>query len=116
VRRDSGGLRIDFDFSGLPGGEAAPDRLVLTVAGDNEPPVVETLVVDTLVRGTVHLRRRLDPQRSYRVLASTIAGDGMPTAPGPAIPLGPAPERRISAILRTGLDVLDRLWNRVRRR
>jgi hypothetical protein len=116
VRRDGSALRIDFDFSGLPGGAAAPDRLVLTIAGGEGTPLVETLVVDTLVRGTVFTRRRLDPQRSYRVQASTIAGDGMPTAPGPEIALGPAPERRVTGILRSALDVLDRLWNGVRRR
>src|SRR3954468_22293133 len=110
------GLRIDFDFSALPGGDAAPDRLVLTVAGEGEAPVVETLVVDTLVRGTVYTRRRLDPQRSYQVQASTIAGNGMPTQPGPPTVLGPTPERRIAGVLRAGLDVLDRVWNGVKRR
>jgi hypothetical protein len=116
VRRDGTGLRIDFDFGSLPGGDAAPDRLVLTIAGDGETPVVETLVVDTLDRGTVHLRRGLDPQRTYRVQTSTIAGDGMPTQPGPPTVLDPAPERTVAGILRAGLDVLDRLWNGVKRR
>jgi hypothetical protein len=116
VRRAGTGLRIDFDFSLLAGGSAAPDRLVLTIAGGGATPVVETLVVDTLVRGTVYTRRRLDPQVSYRVQTSTIAGNGMPTAPGPEIALGPVPERRIAGILHSVLGVLDRLWNGVRQR
>jgi hypothetical protein len=116
VRRAGTGLRIDFDFSRLAGGSAAPDRLVLTIAGGGGTPVVETLVVDTLVRGTVFTRRRLDPQVAYRVQVSTIAGNGMPTAPGPEIALGPTPERRVAGILHSVLGVLDRVWNGVRQR
>jgi hypothetical protein len=89
VRREATGLRVDFDFRGQPAGTAAPDRLVLTISGDPGTPVVETLVVDTLVRGTVRLRRALDPQRTYTVRASTIGGDGVPTRPGPPIELPP---------------------------
>jgi hypothetical protein len=115
VRRDGAGLRIDFDFRALPDGAAAPDRLVLTIDTDGvQTPVTETLVVDTLARGTVYTRRALDAERSYTVRASTIAGDGMPTRPGDPVALGPRPARRIAGILHALLALLDRLWNRVR--
>jgi hypothetical protein len=113
VRRAGNSLRIDFDFRVLPDGEGAPDRLVLTIAGEGEPtPVTETLVVDTLVRGTVHTRRPLDPQRTYGVRVSTIAGDGMPTAPGPQIELRPRRAREAPFPIAPLLRLLDRLFSR----
>jgi hypothetical protein len=115
LRRDGPRMRIDFDFGGLAG-PAAPDRLVLTIASPGEgTPIVETLVVDTLVQGTVFTRRALDPQRTYSVQVSTIAGDGLPTKPTATV-LGPASARTVAGILRGALGVLDRLWNGVRRR
>jgi hypothetical protein len=117
VRRDGGRLRVDFDFRTLLAGESAPDRLVLTIASPGTgTPVVETLVVDTMVRGTVFTRRSLDPQRPYTVQVSTIAGDGIPSKPSPEIELGPTPEKQIAGILQAGLGFLDRIWNGVKRR
>jgi hypothetical protein len=110
IRRDGAGLRVDFDFRALADGAATPDRLVLTITGAGTP-VVETLVVDTLARGTVYTRRPLDPQLAYTARASTIAGNGVPTAPGPEVRLEPVPARRIPAILHAVLGTLDRVWN-----
>jgi hypothetical protein len=117
VRRDGGRLRIDFDFRTLPPGESAPDRLVLSIAAPGtSTPVVETLVVDTMVRGTVFTRRALDPQVIYLAQVSTIAGNGIPTKPSQAIRLAPAPEKRVGAVVQGGLGLLDRLWNGVKER
>ena len=108
VRRSPLGLKLRFDFSGLPD---PPDRLVLTATAENEPPVTETLVVDTLTRGRVSTRGPLDAAKAYTIDVSTISASGIPSAPPEKPirvgPVGPVSPGKLMAPL---LDAWDRLW------
>jgi hypothetical protein len=78
IRRSPPGLKLRFDFSAVAD---PPDRLVVTATADGDPPITETLVVDTLIRGEVQTRGPLDAATAYTVDVSTISISGMPTAP-----------------------------------
>jgi hypothetical protein len=93
VRRSRAGLKLRFDFTRAPD---PVERLVLTATTANEPPVTETIVVDSLARGLVVTRDILDPQRGYTIEVSTISASGVPTEPaqkpisiGPVRPASP---------------------------
>jgi hypothetical protein len=93
VRRSRGGLKLRFDFTNAPD---PIERLVLTARSANDPPVTETIVVDSLARGLIVTRDILDPQRGYAVDVSTISVTGVPTGPaekpqriGPVRPVSP---------------------------
>jgi len=109
VRRSPPGLAVRFDFA-----DAAdpPDRLLITTREDGEPPATETIVVDSLRRGRVFTRQRLDPDNPYTVDVSTISINGVPTSPPPRdtirlAALGPvSPIRGLAAMLWQ----LDRFW------
>ena len=92
VRRSSPGLKLRFDFSSVAD---PPDRLVVTATADGDPPITETLVVDTLIRGEVQTRGPLDAGTAYTVDVSTISSSGMPTAPADN-PMRLGPVRAIS--------------------
>ena len=87
------GLKLRFDFTNAPD---PIERLVLTATSANEPPVTETIVVDSLARGLIVTRDILDPQRGYAIDVSTISATGVPTGPaekpqriGPVRPVSP---------------------------
>jgi hypothetical protein len=108
VRRSGQCLRVRFDFVD----EAdPPDRLVLTATPEGEPPITETIVVDSLARGRVFTRRALDPDSSYLVDASTISVNGVPTRPGEK-PIRLRPRRALSpaTLFAVPLRALDRFW------
>jgi hypothetical protein len=93
VRRSKAGLKLRFDFTGAPD---PIERLILTARTADEPPVTETIVVDSLARGLVVTRDILDPQRTYAIDVSTISASGVPTGPaekplriGPVRPVSP---------------------------
>lgn len=102
VRRSRAGLKLRFDFTKAP---EPVERLVVTATTANEPPLTETIVVDSLACGLVVTRDILDPQRGYTIDVSTISATGVPTGPaqkpiriGPVPPVSPL--RPVALVLR----------------
>jgi hypothetical protein len=109
VRRSPPGLAVRFDFTDTAD---PPDRLLITTHVDGEPPATETIVVDSLARGRVFTRQRLDPDKPYTVDVSTISIDGVPTSPPPLDTIKLAALRPVSPtrVLAAMLWQLDRFW------
>jgi hypothetical protein len=109
VRRSPPGLAVRFSFNDTAD---PPDRLLITTRANREPPITETIVVDSITRGRVVTRQPLDPEQPYTVDVSTISSDGIPTSPPPGstiklAALGPVSPIRILAGL---LWQTDRFW------
>ena len=108
VRRTPPSLRVRFNFTTLPD---PPDRLVITLVTPGEASLTETIVVDSLTRGHVVMRRALDPDKRYAVYVSTISVNGVPTAPDDR-PLSLPPVRAVSParLIAPLLRIWDDLW------
>jgi hypothetical protein len=102
VGRSRTGLEVRFDFAEVPD---RPDRLVITSTTDGQPPITDTIVVDSLARGNLITRTPLDPDAAYEVDVSTISVDGVPSRPQ-AVSLAPLRAGRAGAIL----AAFDRFW------
>jgi hypothetical protein len=109
VRRSPPGLAVRFDFTNLAD---RPDRLVMTVTGEGEPPRTQTIAIGSIARGRVVTRMPLDAGRSYTVEVSTIDSKGIPTQPSArgAIKVGKVPPLSPSAMVAAVLRQIDRFW------
>lgn len=103
VRRAESGLAVAFDLAG----HDDTDRMLITATAEGEPPITETIVVDTLEHGIVFTRTPLTPNLTYQVITSTISTAGIPTAPGPPTELGPVAADRAPRLLRPLLRGID---------
>ena len=108
VRRSPPGLEVRFDFTDLA---ERPDRLVMTVTAEGEPPRTLTIGISSIARGRVVTWEPLDPGRSYTVEASTIDGKGIPTQPSARpIKIGRVPPLSPGWLAATALRQIDRFW------
>jgi hypothetical protein len=108
VRRSPPGLKLRFDFTAIAD---PPDRLVVTATAGDEPPITETLVVDTLLRGVVETRGPLDAPTAYTVDVSTVSSSGIPTKPSERpIRLGPVRPISVGRLLSPLFAAWDALW------
>lgn len=112
IRRSGLELALKFTFA-QPGDRSDdPDRVVVTATADGEPPVTETLVVDTVAAGDIITRERLAPDKRYGVTLSVISRSGRPTGTT-QLELPPLPETGPSHLIRRALDALDDFWRSV---
>ena len=115
IVRDSGRLRVDFDFSRQA--HQPPTSLQITVNSRDEegvPPRAYTFGLIETTRGTLTTRIPLDPTKHYDVYASTTSGTPPIPSESKLTPINPVGAKRGGALGEQALQRASRVFAWVR--